>query len=179
MLSYLENSSKTRFSTKTGSRSRSDLEKEERSCYYPLPLYYPIQSLLPSLHNKPLQCNFLNREIIKFEFLPEWHSTSSMICYSFSSVAKSSLTVWDPTDCSTPGFPDHHQLPKLAQTQVHWVYDAVQPSHPPSSPSSPAFNLFQHLDLFQWGSSLHPVAKVLESQLQHQSFQWMLSVDFL
>ena len=73
---------------------------------------------------------------------------------------------WDTIDCSTPGFPVHHQLPELTQTHVHWVSDAIQPSHPLSSPS-PAFNLSQHRGLFQWGFCLHQVAKVLEFQLQH------------
>ena len=62
-------------------------------------------------------------------------------------------------DCSTPGFPVHHQLPEFTQTHVHWVGDATQPSHPLSSPSPPAFNLSQHQCLFQWVSSLHKVAK--------------------
>ena len=69
--------------------------------------------------------------------------------------------------------PVHHQLPELTQTHVHWVGDAIQPSHPWSSTSPPAFNLSQHQGLFQWVSSSHPVAKVLEFQLQHQSFQWI------
>ena len=72
-------------------------------------------------------------------------------------------------NCSTPGFPVHHQLPKLAQTHVHWVSDAIQPSHPLSSPFPPVLNLSQHQDLSQGVSSLHQVAKVLEFQLQHQS----------
>ena len=78
-------------------------------------------------------------------------------------------------DCSTPGFPVHHQLLKLAQTHVHWVGDAIQPSHPLLSPSPPAFNLSQHQGLFQWVSSSHQVAKVLELLLQHQPFQWIYS----
>ena len=78
----------------------------------------------------------------------------------------------------TPGNPDHHHLPELAQTHVLWVGDAIQPSHPLSS-SSPAFNLSQNQGLFQWVSSLHQVAKILELQLQHQSFQWILRLDFL
>ena len=65
-------------------------------------------------------------------------------------------------DCSTPGFPVHHQLPELAQTHVHRVIDAIQPSYPLSSPFPPAFNLSQHQHLFQWVGSLHQVAKVLE-----------------
>ena len=74
-------------------------------------------------------------------------------------------------DCSTPGFPVHHYFPEPAQTHVHWVSDAVQPSHLLSSPSSPAFKRSQHQSVFQWVSSLHQVAKVLELQFQHQSFQ--------
>ena len=66
---------------------------------------------------------------------------------------------------STPSFPVHHQFPELAQTHVHWVGDAIQPSHPLSSLSPPAFNLSQHKGLFQWVSSSHQVAKVLEFQL--------------
>ena len=82
-------------------------------------------------------------------------------------------------DCSMPGLPVHHQLPEFTQTHVHWIGDAIQPSHPLSSPSPPAFNLSQHQDLFQWVSSSHQVAKVLEFQLQHQSFQWLVRTDFL
>ena len=93
------------------------------------------------------------------------------------SVSKSCLTVFDPMDCSMPGFPAHHHLPEFSQIHVHRVSDAIQPSHPLSSPSFPAFNLSQHQGLFQWVSSLHQVAKVLE--LQHQSFQWIFRNDFL
>ena len=97
----------------------------------------------------------------------------------FSSVPQSCLTLWEPTACSTPGFPVHHQLPELAQTHVHWVGDAIQPSHPLTSPSSSAFNLSQLQGLFQWVSSSHQVTKVLEFQLQHQSLQRIFSTDFL
>ena len=83
----------------------------------------------------------------------------------FSSVTQSCLTLCNPMDCSSPGFPVHHQLPELAQ-----VGDAIQPSHPLSSPSPPAFSLFQHQGLFQWVISSHQVARF---QLQHQSFQWI------
>ena len=79
----------------------------------------------------------------------------------------------------TPGFPVHHQLPELVQTHVHWVSDAIQPSHSLSSPSAPAFNLSQHQGLFQWVSSSNQVAKILELQLQHQSFQWIFRTDLL
>ena len=87
-----------------------------------------------------------------------------------SSVTQSCSTPCDPMDCSTPGSPVHHQLPELAQINVR-VSDAIQPSHPLSSPSPPAFNLSQHQGLFQQVSSSHQLAKVLELQLQHQSFQ--------
>ena len=82
-------------------------------------------------------------------------------------------------DCSTPGLPVPHQFLKLAQTYIHWVGDTIQPSHPPSSPPPPAFNLFQHQGLFQGVSSSHQVAKVWEFQLQHQSLQWIFRTDFL
>ena len=74
-------------------------------------------------------------------------------------------------DCSTPGFPVLHCLLELAQTHVHRVSDAIQPSHPLLSPSPLALCLSQHQSLFQWVSSLHQVAKILKLQLQHQSFQ--------
>ena len=89
----------------------------------------------------------------------------------FSSVAQSCPTLCDPMNRSTPGLPVHHQLPEFAQTHVHRVGDAIQPSHPLSSPSPPAPNPSQHQGLCQWVSSSHQVAKVLEFQLQHQSFQ--------
>ena len=73
---------------------------------------------------------------------------------------------------STPGLPVHHQLLESTQTHVHWVGDAIQPSQPLSSPSPPALNLSQHQALFQWVSSSQQVAKVLEFQFQHPSFQW-------
>ena len=77
-----------------------------------------------------------------------------------------------PMNHSTPCLPVHHQLQEFTQTHVHRVGDAFQPSNPLSSPSPPALNLSHHQGLFKWVSSLHQVAKVLEFQLQHQSFQW-------
>ena len=97
----------------------------------------------------------------------------------FSSVAQLCPTLCNSMDCSTPGLPVHHQLPRFTQTHVHWVSDAIQPSRPLSSPSPPTFSLSQHQGLFQWVSSLHQVAKVLEFQLQHQFFQWIFRTDFL
>ena len=83
----------------------------------------------------------------------------------FSSVPQSCLTLCNPMNHSTPGFPVHHQLPEFTQTHVHWVGDAIQPSHSLSSPSPPAPNPSQHQGLFHWVSSSHEVAKVLEFQL--------------
>ena len=90
----------------------------------------------------------------------------------FSSVTQSCLPLCDPMKHSTPGLPVHHQLPESTQIHVHRVGDAIQPPHPLSSPSSPALTLSQHQGLFKCVSSSHQVAKVLEFQLQHQSFQW-------
>ena len=105
------------------------------------------------------------------------------ICYNFffspiqfSSVTQSCLTLCDSMNRSTPVLPVHHQLPASTQAYVHWVGDAIQPSL--WSPS-PALNLSQHQGLFKWISSLHQVAKVLEFQLQHQSFQWTSRTDLL
>ena len=95
----------------------------------------------------------------------------------FSSVAQSCPTLCDPMNLSMPGLPVHHQLPESTQTYVHWVSDAIQPSHPLSSPSPPALNLAQHQGLLKWVSSSHPVPKVLEFQPQHQSFQWTPRTD--
>ena len=97
----------------------------------------------------------------------------------FSSVVQSYPTVCDPMDGSTPGLPVHHQLPEFTQTHVHRVSDAIQTSYPLSPPSPPAFNLSQQQGLFKWVSSSHQVAKILEFQLQHQSFQWIFRTDFL
>ena len=99
--------------------------------------------------------------------------------HQFSSVAQSYPTLCDPRSCSTPGLPVHHQLPEPVQTHVHRVGDAIQPPHPLSSPSPPAFNLSQHQGLFQWVSPSHQVARLLEFHLQHQSFQWTPRTDLL
>ena len=97
----------------------------------------------------------------------------------FSSVAQSCPTLCDPMNRSTPGIPVHHQLPEFTQTHVHRVHDAIQPSHPLSSPSSPAPNPSQHQTVFQWVRCSHEVAKVLEFQLQHHSFPRNPRVDLL
>ena len=110
---------------------------------------------------------------------PYFPGQQKKISVQFSSVAQSCSTLCDPTNCSTPGLPVHHQLPEFTQTHVHWVGDAIQPSHPLSSPSPPAPNPSQHQGLFQSVSSSHQVGKGLEFQLQPQSFQWLFRTDFL
>ena len=97
-----------------------------------------------------------------------WHSEKAkvLLCsVQSSSVAQSCPTLCDPMNRSTPGLPVHHQLPEFTQIHVHRVSDAIQPSHPLSSPSPPAPNPSQHQSLFQWVNSSHKVAKVLEFQL--------------
>ena len=96
---------------------------------------------------------------------------------SVSSVAQSCPTFCDPMACSTPGLPVHHQLPECAQTHVHQVSDAIQPSHLLLSLFT--FSVSQHQGLSKWVSSTHQMAKVLELQLQHQCFQWIFRTDFL
>ena len=113
------------------------------------------------------------------KILPVKHLADIMVHSQFSSVAKSCPTLCNPMDCSTPGLPVPHQLLEFTQIHVHWVNDAIQPSHPLSSPSSPTFHLSQHQGLFKWVSSWHEVAKVLEFQLQHQSFHRIFRTDFL
>ena len=118
-----------------------------------------------------------------FHILTTVHNVSMNIwlhiSISISSVPHSCPTLCDPINYCTPGLPVHHQLQEFTQTHVHWVGDAIQPSHPLSFPSSPAPNPSQHQGLFQWVNSSHEVAKVLEFQLQHQSFQWTPRTDLL
>ena len=97
----------------------------------------------------------------------------------FSSVTQSYPHHCDPMDCGTPGFPVYHYLLEFTQTHVHWVSDAIQPSHPLPSPSPPTFNLSQLQGLFKWVSSLHQMAKESEFQLQHHSFQRNPTADLL
>ena len=105
-----------------------------------------------------------------------WEQGSSV---QFSLAAQSCPPLCNPKHCSAPGLPVRCQLLGPTQTHVHWVGDAIQPSHPLSSPSPPAFNLSQYQGLFKWVSFLNQVAKVLEFQLQHQSFQWTPRTDLL
>ena len=97
----------------------------------------------------------------------------------FSSVAQSCSALCDPMDYSKPDLSVYHQLLGFTQTHVHWVSDAIQPSHPLSYPSPHTYNLSKHQGLFKWVSSSHQVDKLLEFQLQHQSFQWTPRTDLL
>ena len=126
-------------------------------------LIYPFMrwsQIRNSLVSRALWDSLLKRKILQ--------SSPSV---QFSSVAQSCLTLCNPMNRSTPGLPVHHQLPEFTQTHVHRVRAAIQPSHPGSSPSPPAHNPSQHQSLFQWVNSSHEVAKVLELQLYHHSFQ--------
>ena len=119
-----------------------------------------------------------NQSILK-ETTPEYSLKGPMLKLLLLLSCFSRVRLCDPVDCSTPGLPVHHQFPELTQTHVYWVGDVIQPSHPLSFPSPPAFYLSQHQGLFKWVSSSHQVAKVLELQLQYQSFQWIFRTDFL
>ena len=99
--------------------------------------------------------------------------------FKFSSVTQSCPILCNPMDCTMSGPLVHHQLSEFAQIHVHWVGDAIQSFHPLTSSSPPAFNFSQHQGLFQRVSSSQQVAKILEFQLQHQSFQWVFRIDFL
>ena len=115
-------------------------------------------------------------------FFTSWATREALVKYmivQFSSVTQSCPTLCDPMNCSTPDLPVYHQLPEFTQTHVHQVGDAIQPSHPLSSPTAPAPNPSQHQGLFQWVNSSHEGAKVLEFQPQHQSFQWTPRTDLL
>ena len=133
------------------------LESPKPKCF----CFYSSVLILPSEHTQD-------------KFIKPRNSTAQ-----FSSVAKSCPTLCDPMNHSTSGLPVHHQHPEFTQTHVHWVGDVILPSHPLSSPSPPAPNPSRHQGLFQWVNSSLEVAKVLEFQLQHQSFQWTPRTDLL
>ena len=141
----------------------------------------------------PTWCNLVEPPIKLSVDMAPWEPTSALgkdmnsqinntwfsVQVQFSSVTQSRPTICDPMDCSTPGLPVHHQLTEFTQTHAHRDGNAIQPSHPLSSPSPPTFNLSQRQSLFKWVSSSDRVAKVLEFQPQHQSFQWTFRTDLL
>ena len=133
----------------------------------PTRLFFPWDSLGK---NTRVGCHFL----LLFIF-----TIYKSVSVQFSSVAQSCPIHCNPMDCSIPGLRVYRQLLEFSQTHVHWVCDAMQPSHPLSFPSPPALNISQDQGLFQWVCSLIQVAKVLDFHLQHQSFQWIFRIDFL
>ena len=108
-----------------------------------------------------------------------WCPLATTLILQFSSVTQSCPTLWDPMNHSTPGLPVHHDLQEFNQTHVHRVGTAIQPTHPLLAPSPTTHNPSQHQGLSKWVSSSHQVAKVLEFQLQHESFQWTPRTDLL
>ena len=137
-------------------------------------------------HDNPLQYSWLENHMNRGAWWTIVHGVTKSrtwlkwLSMHFSSVQSLSHVqlLW-PMDCGTPGFPVHHQLSELVKTHVHWVGDAIQPSHPLSSPSPAAFNLSQHQGLFPVSQLFASDDKVLALQLQHQSLQWIFRVDFL
>ena len=145
---------------------------------------YPLHYCYESNSTAPMEGNWQHQAKLQMHWPWDVAVLVTAICSEntvpvCSSVAQSCLTLCNPMNHSMPGLLVHHQLPESTQTHVHWVSDAIQPSHPLSSLSLPALNLSQHQGLFQWVSSSHEVAKVLEFQLQHQSFQWTPRTDLL
>ena len=125
-----------------------------------------------------LEFFFFNWSIVDLPYCISFRYTAPVyVCCCCYSVAKSRLTLCDPMDCSTPGLPVPHSLPEFAQVHVHWIGDAIQPSHPLLL-SSPAFNLSQHQGLFQWIGSLHQVAIWSFSSVQSLSHVWLFATPW-
>ena len=141
---------------------------------YSLPLFLFVAK--PTWDLASLPKNRLSLEAAKDHSLSVMSKLPIVCCCS---VTQSCPILCDSMDGSTPVFPVLHRLPEFAHAYVHWVGDTIQPSHPPSPLSLPTFSLSQHQGLFQWVRSSHQVVKVLELQLQHQSFQWISRIDFL
>ena len=151
------------------------------------PFALPIDLLCTTLFKYSITlnewfCNYFcfKRKVKRYRMLYcnlKWMHCVNLWSVQFSSVGQSCPTLCDTMNHSTPSFPVHHQFPEYTQTHVHRVCDAIQPSYTLSSPFPPALNLSQHHGLFKWISSSHKVAKVLEYQLQHQSFQWTPRTD--
>ena len=140
-----------------------------------------ILLIAPFVYIQPTVFSFI-RLILLYLFMEIYYIVYNIhihISQSVSSVAQSCPTLCDPMNCSTPGLPVHHQLPEFTQTHIHRVSDAIQPSHPLSSPSPPALNPSQHQGLFQWVNASHEVSKVLEFQLYNHSFQSTPRADLL
>ena len=149
-----------------------------------VPIFQRIPPPLPTLRDRKFVFHICASASVLQSLSPSCFSFilfSFYIILEFSSVQLlSGVRLFaTPWIASTPGLPVHQQLPEMAHTRVHWVSDVTQPSRPLSSPSPPALNLSQRQGLFKWVSPSHQVAKVLEFQLQHQSFQWTPRTDLL
>ena len=149
-----------------------------KNWYFQIVLKKTLESLLVCKEIKPVNSKGNQPWIFHWKDWC-WSSNTLFTWCKFSSVTQSCSSLCDPMDCSTPGFPVHHQLRELTQTHIPRVGEAIQLSYLLSSPSLPASNISQHQGLFQWVNSLHQVAKVLEFQLYHQSFQWIFRTDLL
>ena len=164
---FLHSSSRTRLSDFTFTFHFHALEKE--MAIHSSALAWRIPGMgepggLPSMGSHRVRHNWNDLAAVAAAKSPLFYE-QDWRCLQFSSVAQSCPTLCDPMNRSTPGLPVHHQLPEFTQTHVHRVIDAIQPSHPPLSPSPPAPNPSQHQSLFQWVNSSHEVAKVLKFQL--------------
>ena len=146
---------------------------------YMLPPLFTCTSLMPHLSWKSKDSETDICWVLKSKG-KQWKTEGKQELASirFSLVVQSCPTVCDPRDSSKPGFPVHDKHLEPTQTHIHRVGDAIQLSHPLPSAAPPVFTLSQHQGLFQWVCSSHQVAKVLEFQLQHQSFQWIIRTDF-
>jgi len=134
---------------------------------------------LPSLGSHRVGHDWSDLAAATAAYWMDWCFSQPSVQFSSEAQLCPTLCLCDSMDCSTLGFPVHHKPLKFTQTHVNWVCDAIQPSHPLSFPSPPTFNLSQHQGLFKWDNYLHQVAKVLEFQLLHQSFQRTLGTDLL
>ena len=154
-----------------------DFTKQKLSIWISIYIYLPYnQSLI--LGKIKISIHICNSKFLVRWKRPFFFLRSQVVpLVQFSSVAQLCLTPCDPMNRSTPGLPVHHQFPESTQTHVHRVGDAIQSPHPLLSPSPLALNFSQNQGLFKWVSSWHEVAKVLEFQLQHQSFQWTPKTD--
>ena len=148
-------------------------------CFRTVVLEKSLESLLYSKELKPVNPKtkstwiFIRRTDVEAEAPILWSPDMRSHAWVCATLLQSCPTLWDPICCSTLGFFILLYHPEFAQIHVHWVGNAIQLLHPPLPPSPPALSLSQHQDLFQWVRSSHHVAKILELQLQHQSFQWM------
>ena len=151
---------------------RNPEESEQRFQHAPVPVWQKFKFRLYKVKEAILYPEFSTETSIMAKIEEQWNSW-----VQFSRSVMSNF-LW-PCGLQHARTPCPSPTPKFTQTHVHWVGDAIQPSHPLLAPSSPAFNLSQNQGIFQWVSSSHQVAKVFELQLQHQPFQWIFRTNFL